>query len=99
MSLSLRERPRLGVVAHKMQLCLQIVRDKSQHQLVTEKVLHRTMPQWLVVVVGVDALLVVGERSSELHRVVLDTSWCRSGCAWRGGHRCWSASNLVLRVL
>jgi hypothetical protein len=29
-------------------------------------------------VVHVDALLVVGEQNSELHRVVLNTSWCRS---------------------
>jgi hypothetical protein len=85
MSLDLHERPRLAIVARKMQLCLQIVRDQFRHQLVTEKVLHRTILQQLTILVHVDALLIVGERSSELHRVVLDTSWCRSG------HRCWSA--------
>jgi hypothetical protein len=68
-----------------MQLRLQIVRDQSRHQLVTEKVLHHMIPQRLTVVVRVDALLIVEERSSELHRVVLDTSWCQSG------RRCWSA--------
>jgi hypothetical protein len=73
-SLSLCEGPRLTVVARKMQLCLQIVRSQSRHRLVTEKVLHCTIPQRLTVVVHVDALLVVGERSSELHRVVLDMS-------------------------
>jgi hypothetical protein len=78
-SLGLRERPRLVVVARKMQLRLQIVKDQSRHRLVVEKFLHRTIPQQLTVVVRVDALFVVGERSSELHRVVLDTSWCRSG--------------------
>jgi hypothetical protein len=90
-SLGLRERSRLTVIAHKMQLRLQIVRDQSRHRLVTEKVLHRTIPQWLAVVVRVDALLVVGERSSELHQVMLDMSWCRSGHVRRGGLRCWSA--------
>jgi hypothetical protein len=73
-SLGLRLRPRLIVIARKMQLRLQIMRDQPQHRLVTEKVLHRTIPQRLTVVVCVDALLVVGERSSKLHRVVLDTS-------------------------
>jgi hypothetical protein len=84
-SLGLRERMRIAVVARKMQLRLQIVRDQSRHRLVAEKVLHRTILQRLTVVVRVDALLVVGEWSSELHRVVLNTSWCRSG------RRCWSA--------
>jgi hypothetical protein len=42
-------------------------------------------------VVRIDALLIVGDRSSKLHRVVLDMSWCWSGHAWRGGRRCWSA--------
>jgi hypothetical protein len=74
MSLGLRERPRFTVVARKMQLRLQIVRDQYRYRLVAEKVLHRTIPQRLTVVVRADALLVVGERSSELHRVVLDTS-------------------------
>jgi hypothetical protein len=89
-SLGLCEGPRLAVVARKMQLRLQIVRGQSRHRLVAEKVLHRMIPQQLAVVVRVDALLVVGERSSKLHRV-LDTSWCRSGRAQRGGRRCWSA--------
>jgi hypothetical protein len=71
--LGLYEGSRLTVVARKMQLRLQIVRGQSQHRLVTEKVLYRMIPQQLTVVVRVDALLVVGERSSELHRV-LDTS-------------------------
>jgi hypothetical protein len=57
-----------------MQRCLQTVRDQFQHRLVAEKVLHLTIPQRLTVVVCVDALLVVGEQSSELHWVVLDTS-------------------------
>jgi hypothetical protein len=87
-SLGLCEGSRLAVVARKIQLCLQIVRGQSW--LVAEKVLHRTIPQRLAVVVRVDALLIVGERSSELHRV-LDTSWCRSGRARRGGRRCWIA--------
>jgi hypothetical protein len=43
-SLGLRERPRLIIVTRKMQLCLQIMRDQSRHRLVTEKVLHRTIP-------------------------------------------------------
>jgi hypothetical protein len=90
-SLGLHERPRLTIVARKMQLRLQIVRYQSRHRLVVENVLHRTIPQRLTVVVRVDALLVMGERSSELHRVLLDTSWCRSGHARRGGRRCWSA--------
>jgi hypothetical protein len=61
------ERPRLTVVARKMPLCLQIMRDQSQHWLVTEKVLHHTIPQRLAIVVRVDVLLIVGEWSSELH--------------------------------
>jgi hypothetical protein len=89
-SLGLCEGPRLTVVARKMQLRLQIVRGQSRHRLVVEKVIYRTIPQWLAVVVRVDALLIVGEWSSELHRV-LNTSWCRSGRALRGGRRCWSA--------
>jgi hypothetical protein len=60
-SLGLCERSRLTVVARKMQLCLQIVRDQFRHWLVTEKVLHHTIPQRLAVVVRVDALLIVGE--------------------------------------
>jgi hypothetical protein len=84
-SLGLRKRPRLIVGARKMQMHLQIVRGQSRHWLVTENVLHRTIPQRLAVVVHVDALLIVGERSSELHQVVLDMSWCRSGRARRGG--------------
>jgi hypothetical protein len=73
-SLSLRERLRLAVIAHKMQLRLQIVRGQFRHRLVTENVLHHTVLQRLTVVVRVDVLLIVGERSSELHRVVLDMS-------------------------
>jgi hypothetical protein len=73
-SLDLRERPRLTVVARKMQLRLQIARNQFRQRLVTEKVLHRMIPQWLTVVVCINALLVMGERSSELNRVVLDTS-------------------------
>jgi hypothetical protein len=88
--LGLCEGSRLAVVARKMQLHLQIMRGQSRHRLVTEKVLHHTIPQRLGVMLHVDALLVMGERSSELHRV-LDTSWCRSGRARRGGRRCWSA--------
>jgi hypothetical protein len=42
-SLGLRERLRLIVVARKMQLRLQIVRDQSRHWLVAEKVLHCTI--------------------------------------------------------
>jgi hypothetical protein len=72
-SLDLRERPRLTVVARKMQLRLQIARNQFRQRLV-EKVLHRMIPQWLTVVVCINALLVMGERSSELNRVVLDTS-------------------------
>jgi hypothetical protein len=90
MSLGLCEGPRLSVVARKMQLRLQIVRGQSRHRLVAEKVIHRTIPQRLTIVVRVDALLIVGEWSSELHRV-LDMSWCCSGRARRGGRRCWSA--------
>jgi hypothetical protein len=90
-SLGLRERPRLAVVARKMQLRIQIMRDQSRHRLVAEKVLHCTIPQRLAVVVCIDVLLVVGERSSKLHRVVLNMSWCWSGRARRGGRRCWSA--------
>jgi hypothetical protein len=90
-SLGLRERSKLAVVARKMQLRLQIVRDQSRHRLVTEKVFYCTVPQQLTIVVRIDALLVVGARSSELYRVVLDMSRCRSGRAWRGGHQCWSA--------
>jgi hypothetical protein len=89
-SLGLCEGPRLTVIARKMQLRLQIVRGQSWHRLVTEKVLHRMIPQRLVVVVRVDALLVVGEQSSKLHRV-LNMSWCQSGRARRDGRRCWSA--------
>jgi hypothetical protein len=89
-SLGLYEGPRLAVVTQKMQPCLQIVRGWSRHWLVAEKVLYRTIPQRLTVVVRVDALLIMGERSSELHRV-LDMSWCRSGRARRGDRRCWSA--------
>jgi hypothetical protein len=48
------------------------MRDRSRHWLVAEKVLHRTILQRLTVVVRVDALLIVGEQSSELHRVVLE---------------------------
>jgi hypothetical protein len=46
MSLGLCERLRLIVVARKMQLRLQIMRDQSWHRLVIEKVLHRTIPSW-----------------------------------------------------
>jgi hypothetical protein len=67
MSLGLCKGSSLAVVARKMQLRLQIMRGQSQHRLVAEKVLHRTIPQRLTIVVRVDALLVVGERSSELH--------------------------------
>jgi hypothetical protein len=89
-SLGLCEGPRLAVITRKMQLHLQIVRGQSRHRLVIEKVLHHTIPQRLAVVVCVDALLIVGERSSELQRV-LDMSWCRSGRSQRGGRRYWSA--------
>jgi hypothetical protein len=44
-SLGLRERLRCAVVTRKMQLRLQIVRGQSRHRLVTENVLHRTIPQ------------------------------------------------------
>jgi hypothetical protein len=50
-----------------MQLRLQIVRGQSRYRLVAEKVLHRTIPQRLAIVVRIDALFVVGERSTELH--------------------------------
>jgi hypothetical protein len=43
-----------------MQLRLQIMRDQSRHRLIAEKVLHRTIPQRLAVLVRVDALLVMG---------------------------------------
>jgi hypothetical protein len=59
-SLDLRERPRLTIVTRKMQLRLQIMRDQSRHRLIAEKVLHRTIPQRLAVLVRVDALLVMG---------------------------------------
>ena len=58
-SLGLYEGLRLAVVAHKVQLCLQVMRHQSRHRLVAEKVLHRTIPQWLVVVVRVDELLLL----------------------------------------
>jgi hypothetical protein len=45
----------------------------------------------LGLVARVDALLVVRERGSELHRAGLDVSWCWSRRARRGGRRCWSA--------
>jgi len=35
------------------------VRHQSRHRLITEKVLHHTVPQRLAVVVRIDALLVV----------------------------------------
>jgi hypothetical protein len=73
-SLGIREKPRLTVVARKIQLCLQIMRDQFRHWLLIEKVLHHMIPQWLIVVVCVDALLIVGECSSELYWDVLDTS-------------------------
>ena len=57
-SLGLCERPRLAVVAREVQLRLQVVRHQSRHRLIAEKVLHRTVPQRLAVVVRVDALLV-----------------------------------------
>jgi hypothetical protein len=41
-------------------------------------------------VVRVDALLVIRERSNELHRAMLDMSWCWSSRARRGGWWCWS---------
>jgi hypothetical protein len=56
-SLGLCERSRLIVIARKMQLRLQIVRDQSRHWLVAEKVLHHTILQWFTAVVRVDALL------------------------------------------
>ena len=73
-SLGLCERPRLTVVAREVQLCLQVVRHQTRRRLIAEKVLHRAVPQRLPVVVRVDALLVVRERSSELHRAVLSMS-------------------------
>jgi hypothetical protein len=45
MSLSLHERPRLIVIARKMQLRLQIMWDQSWHWLVTKKVLHHMILQ------------------------------------------------------
>jgi hypothetical protein len=80
-SLGLCDRLRFVVIARKMQLRLQIMRGQSRHRLVVENVLHRMIPKCLTVMIHVDVLLVMGEWSSELHRVVLDTSWCRSGPA------------------
>jgi hypothetical protein len=48
--------------------------------LVAEKVLHRTVPQRLAVIIRINALLVVREWGSELHQAVLDMSWCRKMC-------------------
>jgi hypothetical protein len=70
MSLGLCEGPRLTVITRKMQLRLQIVRGQSRHRLVVEKIFHRMILQRLTVVIRVDVLLVVGERSSELHWVL-----------------------------
>jgi hypothetical protein len=41
---------------------------------VDEKALHLSIPQRLVVIASVDALLIMGERGHEIHWVVLDTS-------------------------
>jgi hypothetical protein len=57
-----------------MQLSRQNTRHRARHRRVDEKALHRTILQRLAVVARVDALLVVGERGNELHRVVLDPS-------------------------
>jgi hypothetical protein len=75
--LGLRERPRLAIVACKMQLSRQNARRQARHRRVDEKALHRTISQRLAVVARVDVLLVVGQRGHELHRVVLDMGWCR----------------------
>jgi hypothetical protein len=42
--------------------------------LAPEKVLHRTVPQRLAVIIRIKALLIVREWGSELHRAVLDMS-------------------------
>jgi hypothetical protein len=88
--LGLRERPRLAIIACKMQLSRQNARRLARHRRVDEKALHLLIPQRLTVIACIDALLVVGERGHELHWVVLDTSWCRRGCSRRGNRRCWS---------
>jgi hypothetical protein len=77
MFLCLRERPRLAIVACKMQLSRQIARCQAPHRRVDEKTLHRMIPQRLAVVARIDTLLVVGKRGHELHRVVLDMGWRR----------------------
>jgi hypothetical protein len=88
--LGLRERPRLAIVACKMQLSRQNARRRTRHRRVDEKVLRLSTPQRLTIVARVDALLVVGERGHKLHWVVLDTSWRRRGRSRRGNRRCWS---------
>jgi hypothetical protein len=90
MFLGLCERPRLTIIACKMQLSCQNARRRARHRRVDEKALHPSIPQRLAVVARVDALLVAGERGHELHWVVLDTSWCRRGRSRRGYRRCWS---------
>jgi hypothetical protein len=74
MFLGLSERPRLAIVACKIQLFRQNARRRVRHRWVDEKALHLSIPQRLAVVARVDTLLVVGERGHELHWVVLDTS-------------------------
>jgi hypothetical protein len=88
MFLSLRERPRITIVTCKMQLSCQNARHRARHRWVNEKALHPSIPQRLVVVARVDALLVVGEWGHKLHWVVLDTSWYRRGRSRRGYRRC-----------
>jgi hypothetical protein len=88
--LGLHERPRLAIVACKMQLFCQNARRRARHQRVNEKALHLSIPQRLAIVARVDTLLVVGERGHELHWVVLDMSWHRRGHSQRGYRRCWS---------
>jgi hypothetical protein len=63
--LGFREGPRLTVVARKMQLSCQNARRRARHRRVDEKVLHLMIPQWLVVIARVDALLIVGKRGNE----------------------------------
>ena len=72
-SLGLCERPRLAVVAPEVQMRPQVMRHQTRRRLIAEKALRRAVPQRLAIVVRVDVLLVMRERSSELHRAV-------SGC-------------------
>jgi hypothetical protein len=67
----LGEGTRLTVVLCKVQLNVKVVLRQSRDRLLAEEVVHGTVAQRLAAVVGVYAILVVGQWSGELYCVLL----------------------------